>query len=351
MNNRTAAEVINKILQYLKANKISQKSAGNRINYTSLSKAKDPIKYPQLVIEKMTRVEVVKALMEEFGLAYDQDTGQISTLHIKDTPKVRDVMHYIMYYYSFARATIGLAWIQVIDKKRVLIDYRVEEHWEGNFEVIENYTFISAEKRGITTPVRKLICLFSGTMKYGRPILLGTYSTVKRDGVPAAGKIVLERYPDRESVLNRFNQEADPRITRYLMDSVFTTLTFTPNSLDDLPHNHQIPGLNGEYIVGFASDQATDSSSMQLNIVDHQKAELEVNSLHYKGSIDILDILNFRIELRDPPSRMLNKPVYFFFFLRLQEKATHIGFVGTCISNYWSKYLETYPCEIYSTVT
>jgi hypothetical protein len=234
LDNRTIAEKVRLVLEYLKDHKVSQKMISNKINYTSLSKIKDPEKYPQSVIERKTRQEVLELLLQHYGLEIDMQTDKVWSTSATFEPVYAETLHYIMYYYSFFRKEVAMAWIRIIDRESVLIDYRIDEHWKGKFEVIENYTFIHAEKQGITTPVKKLICLFSGTVKYGRPILLGTYSTVKRDGYPAAGKTLLEKIDDKEEALTRFASKVDPRIEKYLNRSVFTTETFTPNALEDL---------------------------------------------------------------------------------------------------------------------
>ena len=76
--------------------------------------------------------------------------------------------------------------------------------------------------------------MFQNDQKYGRPILLGTYSTVKRDGYPAAGKILFEKVNGKKEVLKRFASKVDQRIQKYLHNTVFTSETYTPNVLADL---------------------------------------------------------------------------------------------------------------------
>ena len=345
MNNKRAAELIVQTLQYLKSNKISQKAAGDRINYTSLSKAKDHLKYPQVVIEKKTRKEVLEALFEEFGLSYDELKDTIVVSAIKTPQRPLDTMHYLMYYYSFARERIGMAWVQIIEKKKVLIDYRLEEHWEGHFEVVENYSFISAEKRGITTPVKKLICLFSGTTKYGRPILLGTYSTVKRDGFPAAGKVLLERVPDKKSALEKFDQEVDFRIINYLMDTVFTTLTYTPNNLEQLPKANLIGGIDGQYKVEIRSAQGQVKMTFYLTIFNSRRVRFSFNNTEYIGQLEVLDLINIKMDLKAKVDPKQSSPTLFFFFLKLKSSSGKIALVGEVMTNLWETGLESYGCE------
>ena len=240
--NRAIADHVKAVLEYLKEHKISQKMVADKLNYTSLSKIKNPDKYPQSIIERKTRKDVLEMLLKNYGLEIDGETDVVISRDTEFQPEYTETLHYIMYYYSFFRKEVAMAWVRIIDKKNVLIDYRIDEHWKGKFEVIENYTFIHARKYGIATPVRKLICLFSGTVKYGRPILLGTYSTVKRDGFPAAGKILFEKVAGKEEVLARFASKVDIRVQKYLVNSVFISETYTPNTLEDL-HVSQLDTL------------------------------------------------------------------------------------------------------------
>lgn len=340
------AERIDRVLRYLKARKISQKMVGERINYTSLSKVKDHVKYPQLVIEKHTRQEIFNRLLREYGLSYNEDNDTISASDIPVEKQVsEDVMHYIMYYFSFAREIVGMAWVRIIEKRKVFIDYRIEEHWGGDFEVVENYTFIHVEKRGLTTPVKKLICLFSGTMKYGRPILLGTYSTVKRDGFPAAGKTLLELVPDKETVLQKFEQEVDPRIVSYLQDTVFTTLTYTPNNLDHLPGNPTLRGLQGDYDLSIFSSEGVTNKG-EVTITDNQRAILSLDQIKLVGAAKILDILNLKIELKEPSMINTSRSLYFFLYLRLQTAEIQPIYTGKIVTNYWKSHFESYTCKL-----
>ena len=229
------AQRISKILTYLKDHKNPQFEIEQRLNYTSLSKAKNYDRYPQPVIEKKTRRELYELLLTEFGLVYDEKSGKINPGSLKSRQKsVEKLVYYIMYYYAFASRTIEKVIVQIINGRKVIMDYQHFEHWEGESEVIENYTFLSMRKTGDVTPVKKLICLFTGTRKTGIPIVLGTYSTIKRDGIPAAGKVVFELITSKSDLNKKIKTDTDPRIAHYLMGTVYVTETITPNSLDDL---------------------------------------------------------------------------------------------------------------------
>jgi hypothetical protein len=299
--NRRDAQIIHKMIGFLKGNKISQQEIESRLNYTSLSKAKNYDKYPQMIIEKKTRAELIQELSNEFSLIYreaddsvefiDGQEGQLSLI---------DTEYYVMHYYAFAREISDRALVKIVNKRKVTIDnYIDEEHWEGLFSVIENYTFIELTKMGYTTPVKKLMCLFSGTMKYGRPILLGTYSTVKRDGYPAAGKVVLEKASSEEDAMNMINQESDFRIRGFLRNNVHVTRTFTPNKIDDLSFNHMDEYMQavGEYRFFYPVPQ-DQWKWTDLIIRPDYSADVVLKDVLYKGSISLFNAETLSIRFR-----------------------------------------------------
>ncbi len=299
-SSKNYADRITKVLEYLKSKKISQYEIENRINYTSLSKAKNARRYPQKIIEKKSRQELLTILLDEYGLGYDEYSDKVNTIDkiLKD-PKEENALYYIMYYYAFARQIVGRAMVKIFNKKKVIMEYRLYEHWEGSCQIIENYTFLLVTKTGETTPVQKLICLFSGTEKLGRPILLGTYSTVKRDGIPAAGKILFERVYEKNNLERKLKADTDPRIAYYLMNKVLVTETFTPNSLDDLNSRYKLiqrftglyflffPGINRKYTK--ATLECFSDSSIILNL----------SNITYSGIVKPIDNHTLQFEMND----------------------------------------------------
>jgi len=299
LSGKDLAHRIVRILTYLKSNKITQSEIESQLNYTSLSKAKNYDKYPQSVIEKKTRAELIELLLDTFNLEYDEANDEITR---KSEARTRDAskqdLIYIMYYYAFARETIGKAIVRVVNKRKVYIDYPLNEHWVGSCEVIENYTFIQAEKRGDTTPVKKLICLFSGTVKYGRPILLGAYSTVKRDGFPAAGNVVFELMENEKMVDTRVRSEVDARISHYLHDKVLISDTFTPNSLSDLNSDFKhIEKYANQYKMYYKSNNEVLEAELELFL--NGSAQIVISSITYQGIFKLLDSHTLKIILKD----------------------------------------------------
>lgn len=297
-NGKILAERIHRVLSYLKSKKVTQYEVERKLNFTSLSKAKNFDRYPQPVIERKTRAELLHNLLAAYSLAYNEDLDVIEESIEETEPSYKpETIYYIMYYYAFARDTIDKAIIKIIDKRKVAIDYRLDEHWEGTYEVIENYTFIDVVKLGDTTPVRKLISLFSGTMKYGRPILLGTYSTVKRDGYPAAGTIVMEKVKS-STVDKSLKSEVDPRISCYLANKVMVTETFTPNNLDGLNSSYSlIKSYSGSYYFFYPKDN--DLVRAELLLGNDSFSSLIMNGIKYSGHFMLLDVHTIKIELND----------------------------------------------------
>jgi len=300
VSGKELADRIGKVLQYLKIRKISQNEIEARLNYTSLSKAKNYSKYPQSIIEKKTRLELFLQLLATYNLVYDEINDIIAESEdfnsLQDDNK--EYMYYIMYYYAFARETIGKAIIKIYNKKKVYINYPMNETWEGVYEVIENYTFIYAEKKGDTTPVRKLICLFSGTEKYGRPILLGSYSTVKRDGYPVAGNLILLKSENEKQLEKMIKKETDPRIAHYLYDKIFVTDTFTPNSLEDLSRDYSlVQKYVASYSIFYKYEQ--DVLVAELDLKSNGRASITIASVSYHGYFQLLDSQTIKIVLED----------------------------------------------------
>jgi len=295
------AERIDIILEYLKKNKISQYEVEERLNYTSLSKAKNWDKYPQNIIEKLTRQELFEKLLKEYGLIYSEKSHSVKPRGIEIVKeREEDDQYFIMNYFAFARDTIGRAIVRIINNRHAVIDYRFDEHWEGTFEIIENYTFISVEKGGEVTPVKKLICLFSGTKKTGRPYLFGTYSTVKRDGIPAAGKVFFEKV-EKNQIDRVLKSDVDPRIYHYLLNKVYVTETFTPNTLDDISTTFRMINRFASQYYLFYPKANNELIRSDLSCTLESRASLTIKGMTYSGFLKPVDNHTIRMEFSANP--------------------------------------------------
>ncbi|MEP4534977.1 MAG: hypothetical protein ABJ004_17920 [Cyclobacteriaceae bacterium] len=341
---KTLAERIELILSFLKSQKITQSEVESQLNYTSLSKAKNFEKYPQTVIEKKTRSELVSQLLQEYNLSYDETRNTISNNgDARPQQQLAQKMVYIMYYYAFARETIGRAIIHIVNKKKVTIEYPMNEYWEGTYDVVENYTFIQAEKKGDTTPVKKLICLFSGTEKHGRPILMGGYSTVKRDGFPVAGNVVLEKMDSDANLESRLKGEIDPRIAYYLSEKVMVAETFTPNNLDDLNSDFKmIVKYSGKYSLHLK--RADQILKGDLELTKTGGATIVVSAISYHGIFKLLDSHTIKIILKDA-SEFSNKIKEEIDVILKTNSHQHTPYyVGSGISNSFDSDTFSFEC-------
>lgn len=330
-SNSESAVLIKKAIEYLKAQKISQQEIESRLNYTSLSKAKNHERYPQPVIEKKTRNELLQELMTEFSLQYDPEMDRIERMDDIDlSQKLSDEQFYIMHYYAFARGVVDRALVKVINKRKVFMDYRIQEHWEGTYTVIENYTFLEMTKMGYTTPVKKLISLFSGTMKYGHKYLLGTYSTVKRDGYPAAGRIIIESCADKNTAMEKLNKESDYRILAYLKDNVYITKLRTPDTLNEIVSTHHFHYLKlvGNYKFIYPLDEGT-MTAIDLNIERDFSANMEINKVKYDGYASFINIntLNIRFTRKNQDSISISKQI---LNLHINVRRPFEGYLYSC---------------------
>lgn len=332
-NGEILAKRISKVLTYLKTKKITQYEVEQKLNYTSLSKAKNFGRYPQPVIEKRTRLELLNELLDTYSLVFDEKLDEVTDLGV-ETPIKTDpeVIHYIMYYYAFARKMIDKAIVRIVGKRKVFIDYRMEEHWEGNYEVIENYVFISAVKLGDTTPVKKMISLFTGTMKYGRPILLGTYSTVKRDGYPAAGKVVFVKY-EEQNIDRGLKEMVDPRISYYIGGGVITTETFTPDHIDNLSKDYKlIESYSGLYVFLYSKNEEILKEELILN--PDGTAVLSLYNVRYDGEFRLLDSHTIEIRMDDNEQSYSHSPTESITIMINTKNVKYTPFyLARCVSN------------------
>lgn len=302
LNGKELARRIQLTLSFLKKNRINQADIEQRLNYTSLSKAKNFDRYPQSIIEKKSREELFKELLSSYKLKFDEINDRVTTIGDEITREDNNTeLCYLMYFYTFVRETVEKAIVRILNNKKVTIEYALNEHWEGTMEVIENYTFIDVQKIGNTTPVKKLICLFNGTVKFGRPFLIGCYSTVKRDGVPAAGNIIFEKIDGIEEIKAKIKTDVDPKIYRFLNNNVITTDTITPNSLGELHRDNNLINkfadsyklyyiVNGE--IKTCKIELQNSCIVYLNIFD----------ITYKGTFKFLDSHTIKVDVNDRSS-------------------------------------------------
>lgn len=325
MNSKQFAFAIEKIILFLKSHKITQQEAESRLNYTSLSKAKNFDKYPQIIIEKKTRKELFEDLLNEFSLSYNLELDKVEfNSEIIENKSPIHTQYYIMHYYAFMRGVVDRALIKIINKRKVTIDYRVDERWEGNYSVIENYTFIEVTKMGYATPVKKLISLFSGTLKYGHSFLLGTYSTVKRDGYPAAGRVILQKANDENDAQTLLQQSSDYRIISYLKDNIYITKLFTPTNLDDITssHHHQYLNIVGEY--KFILPVENDWSINILSINKDYSTQLEFNDVLYYGYVSFINsnVLNLQFVTKNQDNISIQKQIL-TVDINIRKKSVH----------------------------
>ena len=79
-NGEILAKRISKVLAYPQSKKITQYEVEQKLNYTSLSKAKNYGRYPQPVIEKHTRLELLNELPDTYSLSYDETLDEVGDL-------------------------------------------------------------------------------------------------------------------------------------------------------------------------------------------------------------------------------------------------------------------------------
>ena len=298
------AEVILKVLEFLKEYKVSQNQISDRINYYSLSKVKNYEKYPQKVIEGKNRAEVFNSILKEYNLNYDFSNDSFHSLHGDFNIEIPEIeqLYYVLYYYSYAKQIVGKGLVSIKEKKWATIDFNDPNHtpslWKGTFDVVESYTFLSLEKRGDTAPVKAFYSFFSGTIKHGRPILIGTYSTIKRDGSPTAGNIVMEKTESKELGLTKINGNTNPKITAFLLNKNFTLETITPPTIEDLPKLLLSNVFVGEYVFYWPYKQGVILEG-SIKIKETAEVEAVFENKIFKGSASLTGNNSMHLELRN----------------------------------------------------
>ena len=176
INAREAAKRIQLTLDYLKTFHIKQKDIAQKLKYTSISKAKNFVCYPQKIIENKSRQELLSDILNAYQLTFDEETYTVQPSSEGSVIQEykEETTYYVVYYFALAKQIVGKGLIGIIDRNKAKIEFLDKNFtfsiWEGSFEVIEGYTFLNVTKQGDTTPVKAMYSLFSGTIKYGRPI-------------------------------------------------------------------------------------------------------------------------------------------------------------------------------------
>ncbi len=304
LSNQEYAELISKVVTFLKDKKINQNIIEDRIKYYSLSKAKNHKKYPQQIIEGKNRYEVLTAILESYGLAYEIEKNEFYAKEgdFDKTTFEDSTIYYVLYYFSLAKQIVGKGLVIIQDKKWATIDFCDPNHtpaiWRGNFEVIENFTFLYVEKKENTTPVKALYSFFSGTIKLGRPILIGTYSTIKRDGSPTAGNIVMEKAEIKEDGIKKIMNDTDPKITAFLLGKNFTLKTLTPPTISNLPKSL----IDSSYVGDFSFYWPYKNDRIligKLTIKENTEVIASFENLYFKGHGSLSDHNSLYLQLRN----------------------------------------------------
>ncbi len=298
------AVLIERLLSFLKEHKISQSNISERINYYSLSKAKNIGKYPQKIIEGKNREEIFTTILTAYDLKYDVESDVFTSIEKEFTKGFSKVetIYYVLYYFSYAKRVIGKGLVTIKEKKWVTIDFNDANHtpsfWKGTFDVVESYTFLYLEKKGDTAPIRAFYSFFSGTIKHGRPILIGTYSTIKRDGSPTAGNVIMEKTTSKEEAMEKINGITNNKVTSFLLNKNFTVETVTPSSLDDLPKLLISKTFVGDYKFYWPYKNGTILNGT-LVIQETSEVEATFENKIFNGSVAHMDNNTLRIKLKN----------------------------------------------------
>jgi hypothetical protein len=262
------AELIAETLEFLKNDrKLSNKKVEQDINFGQLAKAKSSN------YQVLNRQDILDTLLSFYNLKIDETSSKI----IEQPESGNNTDYYMTYYFLKERKVVKKGIMKVKNWSTVETffynaDYsKTEVLWKGTYKVIESNTFIDLEKKGTSasevTPIKTLMCLYSGTEKINRPYLIGTYSAVRKNNIPTCGKVFMEKVDSFEIASANLINDIDPVIVAFLNETNIIGETITPDKLSDLPVSHIIskfignykiffPGVNGELREGAANMNA-----------------------------------------------------------------------------------------------
>lgn len=296
--NDKLAKQIALVLDFLKINKnLTGKQIELESNLSQLSKAKNPeyrINNREKLLEHLLTFYNLELNLERNDISYRPETSN-------------STKYYIIYYYLKEKRTIKKGIMKVRNWKDAEAfffnaDYSITEiTWKGKYSVIESNTFIELEKRGPNetdaTPLKTLMCLYSGTEKINHPFLIGTYSAVRKNNIPTGGKVLLERIDSFDLALNYLKENINPLIINFLAETNIVGETVTPDRIEELPLTYITNKFIGDYKLYFPEFNGTiNEGSVIIDASNVVKLSMQEKIL--EGKVNIMSLNTMRLELR-----------------------------------------------------
>ncbi|MDW3651007.1 MAG: hypothetical protein R8P61_28275 [Bacteroidia bacterium] len=231
-----ASRLIDKSIKSLKdKHRIYMGEIGEAINYRYLSKARN-IKYHQnkgteRVGGKDLR-QVLTDIFKTYNLTYDEvnddilfdDTGnsQMNGTNIREP-----VAWYVFNYFTQSVNNLNRGLIIFYPRKVELIvitpnDFNFRIAWTGEYSFREPYLFLHLQMAD-KPHIKSMFTLYSGITKHWHSYFIGNFCGIRGDGAMIAGKGLLEKVADEEAAMKKIKEEVDPRIVRFVDNSVITT--------------------------------------------------------------------------------------------------------------------------------
>lgn len=292
------AELISKALDFLKNDrKVSNKQVEKDINLGQLAKAKNS-KY-----QVLNRQDILETLLSFYNLKINETSNEI----MEQPESGNNTDYYMVYYFLKERQVVKMGIMKVknwsiVETFFYNADYsKAEVLWKGSYRVIESNTFIDLEKKGVNvsevTPIKTLMCLYSGTEKINRPYLIGTYSAVRKNNIPTCGKVFMEKVDSFEVATENLTKDIDPVIVAFLNETNIIGETITPDKLSDLPVSHIISKFIGKYKVFFpGTNGELREGAATMN--DYNVVYFLLDGKEMEGRVTLLSVNSIRLVLR-----------------------------------------------------
>ena len=292
------ADQIAKTLEFLKNDrKLSNKQVEQDINLGQLAKAKNSN------YQVLNRQNILDTLLSFYNLKIDEISNEI----IEQPESGNNTDFYMIYYFLKERKVVKKGIMKVKNWSTVETffynaDYtKTEVLWKGSYKVIESNTFIDLEKKGVSasevTPIKTLMCLYSGTEKINRPYLIGTYSAVRKNNIPTCGKVFMEKVDSFEIATGNLTKEIDPVIVAFLNETNIIGETITPDKLSDLPVSHIISKFIGKYKIFFPGANGNlREGAATMN--DYNVVYFLLDGKEMEGRVTMLSVNSIRLVLR-----------------------------------------------------
>lgn len=242
-----ASRYINLALIALKKQGITQQEVGEKIEFSSLSKAKKFSQYKNRnsnLIGGKSLNEVLHNIVEAYSLHLDDKKANFiisdsSILHNDLAQKNALESCYLFHYYTDSVNGINRGILSFKTSGEVVLtiispfNKELRNTWKGTFKFTNMYLFVELNS-GSDSSFTSLHTYFAGIANTWLDYFQGTYNGIRADGTLLVGKSLLERVVDEQKANELIHEPIDDRVKRFLDGSIISVNTELIGSLNIL---------------------------------------------------------------------------------------------------------------------